>query len=158
MAIYKNRGNGARGAALIELAISLPVLLLILVGTIDFARVFHLSMMLNNAVRAGAQYGAQDFAKSGDTSGMQAAANASALADGQTIEVPTPTRTCECASNSNPSVSTVNCSTGTCSTGQHMVVTVSVTARKTFTINAPIPLGTIPRSFTVSRTATQRAQ
>src|SRR4051812_37857246 len=63
-----------RGSALVELAFCLPVLILTFVGAADFARVFYTSIALNNAARAGAQYGAAGLANSGDTSGMQSAA------------------------------------------------------------------------------------
>src|SRR5260221_3845737 len=43
-----------RGSALVELAIALPLLVAVLVGTTDFARVFYLATELTNAARAGA--------------------------------------------------------------------------------------------------------
>ena len=45
------------GAAIIELAVSLLMLVLLLLGTVDFARVFYADIELTNAARAGAQYG-----------------------------------------------------------------------------------------------------
>ena len=62
------------GSALVELAVSLPLLVLVMVGTIDFARVFYTGMELTNAARAGAQYGAYNPAQSGDIAGMQTTA------------------------------------------------------------------------------------
>lgn len=44
-----------RGAALVELAVALPLLLVIMVGTIDFGRAFRTAMIVTNAARAGAQ-------------------------------------------------------------------------------------------------------
>ena len=57
-----------------ELAVTLPLLVLVMVGAIDFARVFYMGMELTNAARAGAQYGAYNPAQSGNIAGMQAAA------------------------------------------------------------------------------------
>src|SRR5205823_4860682 len=47
--------RGDRGAAMVELAFGLTFLAVILVGTVDFARIFYFSMELTSAARAGAQ-------------------------------------------------------------------------------------------------------
>lgn len=47
-----------RGAALVEFAITLPLLLLVVWGTIDFARLYFASNSLATAVREGARYAA----------------------------------------------------------------------------------------------------
>jgi len=57
-----------------ELAIAVPVLALLLVASADFARVFYFSIAVNNAARAGAQYGSQTISTAGDINGMKAAA------------------------------------------------------------------------------------
>ena len=49
-----------RGSALVELAVTLPLLVLLVVGVADLARVFYVSMALTNAARAGAQYGSSE--------------------------------------------------------------------------------------------------
>lgn len=46
-----------RGQALVELAIMLPILLIILLGVIDFGRVFYAYVTITNAAREGARYG-----------------------------------------------------------------------------------------------------
>jgi len=46
-----------RGQALVELAILLPILLVILLGVIDFGRVFYAYVTITNASREGARYG-----------------------------------------------------------------------------------------------------
>ena len=48
----------ARGQSLVELALTLPVLLLFLVGVLDLGRVYFSYMTLVNASREGARYGA----------------------------------------------------------------------------------------------------
>ena len=48
-----------RGQGIVELALSLPLLLLIMLGTIDVGRVFFDYIQLRNAVREGAGYGAK---------------------------------------------------------------------------------------------------
>jgi hypothetical protein len=57
-----------------ELAIAVPVLARLLVASADFARVFYFSVAVNNAARAGGQYGSQTLATAGDITGMKNAA------------------------------------------------------------------------------------
>lgn len=47
-----------RGAAAIEMAIVLPLLLVILIGTMEFGRVFNVQNSLTQAARAGARHAA----------------------------------------------------------------------------------------------------
>lgn len=54
----KARGR-ARGQSLVELALALPVLLLLLLGTIDLGQMFFDYIQLRNGVREGASYGAR---------------------------------------------------------------------------------------------------
>jgi Flp pilus assembly protein TadG len=51
------RGAGRRGQSLVELALLLPLLALIMVGTLDLGRAFFASQRLTNAVREGALFG-----------------------------------------------------------------------------------------------------
>jgi Flp pilus assembly protein TadG len=47
-------GGGRRGQALVELAIILPVILLLLLGALDFGRVFYAQIAMTNAAKEGA--------------------------------------------------------------------------------------------------------
>ena len=49
-----------RGQSLIELAVALPFLLLLMLGTIDLGRMFFDYIELRNAVREGAAYGSRN--------------------------------------------------------------------------------------------------
>ena len=57
-----------------EVALLLPLLLLLAMGVVDFGQLFHLAIEVSNAARAGAQYGYQSSATQVDTPGMIAAA------------------------------------------------------------------------------------
>lgn len=46
-----------RGQALVEMALILPMLLLLAFGTIDLGRVFYFQEAITNSARAGARYG-----------------------------------------------------------------------------------------------------
>jgi Flp pilus assembly protein TadG len=52
------RRRSARGAVMVELAVAMPVLILIVWGAIDFARAYYTSNSLSSAVREGARYAA----------------------------------------------------------------------------------------------------
>jgi Flp pilus assembly protein TadG len=45
-----------KGQELVEFAVMLPLLLIVLIGVIDLGRVFHASITIANASRAGARY------------------------------------------------------------------------------------------------------
>jgi Flp pilus assembly protein TadG len=146
--------SSARGSALVELAMALPLLVLILVGTIDFARAFHMAIVLQNAARAGAQYGSISTGNASDTTGMNSAVTTSAAVDIGTVSASS-SENCFCATDSNPAASSVAC-TATCSSGSHLVVSVTVTAASTFSTVTRFP--GIPHTFSISRSATLRAQ
>ena len=152
----RRRFGSSHGAALVELAASILVITIVLVGTTDFARVYHHVIDLDTAARAGAQYGAVSLANSSDTAGMQAAAVAAAP---DTALTAVASRTCWCATDDGATyTSGVSC-TDECPTGppeQHLIVTVTVNASYTFRTFAKV--APIPSNFTLTRTATLRAQ
>jgi len=102
-----------RGQSLIEFALASPVLLLLLLGTIDLGRMYADYVGLKNAARDGAGYG---ILKPTDTAGMESRVLAAGVPAGTTA-----TATC----------------TGTCTTidGTGQLV---VTAASTF---SPVTLG-----------------
>jgi Flp pilus assembly protein TadG len=63
-----------RGQSLVELAFVVPLLLLLLVGIVEIGRFAFYSIVVSNAARAGAQYGAQSLANAADTAGIATAA------------------------------------------------------------------------------------
>lgn len=62
------------GQALVELALVLPVFVLILIGAAEFGRLAYAAIEVANAARAGIQYGAQNRSTSVDLRGMETAA------------------------------------------------------------------------------------
>jgi Flp pilus assembly protein TadG len=55
MAGLRQRGRGERGAALLEMALTLPLLLLVCVGILEFGRAYQTWQVLTNAAREGAR-------------------------------------------------------------------------------------------------------
>lgn len=48
-------GQGERGAAAVEFALVLPILLVLLLGIVEFGRVFNVQVSVTNAAREGAR-------------------------------------------------------------------------------------------------------
>lgn len=55
MASPMRRGRSERGAALLEMALTLPLLLLVCVGILEFGRAYQTWQVLTNAAREGAR-------------------------------------------------------------------------------------------------------
>jgi Flp pilus assembly protein TadG len=140
------------GQALIELTLLLPLLVLILLGTIDFGRVFFQSMALAQAARAGAQFGAQNDTTAADGPGMQAAAvNAGQDIGIALADVTAANRYYQCGTDP---LTTIDPSP--CADGKPPKIYVQVTVQKTFTTMFNYP--GFPHSIALSRTATIRAR
>jgi Flp pilus assembly protein TadG len=148
------RGREA-GASLVELAFLLPMLSLLLVGTIDLGRLAYMSIEVSSAARAGVQYGQQNGATSADTAGMQTAAmnDAPDLAGTNNGALSaTATYWCQCADGSSV---TQGCSIVPPCTASHLVNYVKVTTSATFKPWFPYP--GIPSSLNLSGKAVMRA-
>ena len=63
---FRGRASGERGAVAVEFALILPVLLLILMGTIEFGRVYSQFQVYNGAAREGARCAAVQATDFGD--------------------------------------------------------------------------------------------
>jgi len=78
-----------RGAAVVELAVLLPLLVFLFVITVDFARIYYFSVTLQNCARAGALYASDPYVA--DESAF-ASTQAAALSDAKNL-TPQPTVT-----------------------------------------------------------------
>jgi Flp pilus assembly protein TadG len=118
------------GQSLLELALTLPLFVFILVGTAEFARFAWASIEASNAARAGVQYGAQNHITASDNSGMQTATTL----DGTNLSglAATPTHYCVCST----AASTVSCTlplTATCPSPATLLEFVQVNTSATVT-------------------------
>ena len=144
--------SAQRGAALVELALTLPLLLVLLFAAADFARIYYVATELTDAARAGTQFGAKSLGTSTDTAGMAAAANAAVNVSLGSV---TPLPLCYCALDAGTAMSSASCASGTtCASGSHHTVWVKVTVTKVFSPVTRIP--GIPASITLTRSAMQR--
>ena len=71
---HRSRGGEDSGQSLIELALCMPLFLVILLGTVEMANVAWAAIQVNNAARAGAQFGSQSNINAANTSAIQTAA------------------------------------------------------------------------------------
>src|SRR5437773_6675155 len=143
------RWNSERGQAIVEMTLLLPFFLLLLMGVIDFSRVFYTALTVSHAARAGAQYGAQSNGKSQDTAGMQAAAIAAAQDDIDTSSLTvTATNYCKCTPDGVTFTAMATCTSSCLNTRQ---IYVQVTTSKTFQTLRNYP--GIPHTIPLSRTA-----
>jgi Flp pilus assembly protein TadG len=149
------------GQALVELALVTPLLILLVIGVIDIGRYAYQGILVGNAARAGAGYGAQNPYTAGDPTGICDAAsddfqgsavacsgNTSTGTNG-TLSV-TSTFVCEC--DNAGTISAGSC-TSACAVGT-TVSSVKVTASGSFSPIFTYP--GIPSPLALSRTATMR--
>ncbi len=102
------RARNEKGQALVELALSFPILIMIFVGAAEFARVVYASIEVSNAAMAGVSYGAQSPTTAGDTTGIQnAVAN-----DAQDIALGTTavSKSCICSNGGASTCLSTDCS------------------------------------------------
>jgi Flp pilus assembly protein TadG len=145
------------GQSLVEVALLTPMLLLLLMGIIELGRYAYLAILVGNAARAGAAYGAQNQITADDPTGTNITAAACNDFDGQNTcsLMVSKAYLCQC-DNAGTVGASIDCTTGSCPIGQHEVVALQVTANGTF--NSLFNYPGIKPSITVSRTATLRIE
>jgi Flp pilus assembly protein TadG len=133
--------------AAVEFAMLLPVLIVLLMFVGEFLRVYYTAIELNNAARAGVQYGVHSPANAADFAGMQQAA----LQDGSDVGGMTATASqfCECSDGSG-----VSCGTADACADERVYVEVDTAA--TFYTLTDWP--GIPKSIALSGKAVMREQ
>ena len=75
------RRQRRRGGAMVELAVSLPLLLVLTLGAVDFGRLFFNGVVAANAAHAGVFFGAQNVIAAGDFDAIEQSALADAAVD-----------------------------------------------------------------------------
>ena len=146
------------GNALVETALTAPVLLLMLLGMVEFGRVAYIAIQASNAARAAVSYGSQNQVTASDTSGMQAVAQleASGLAAQNVSLNVSAVGNCSCSSP-DTTVAPFACagaSTALCPSPSHVEQTLNVTVTATF--NPIVHTGNWPGSFTIYGHAAQK--
>lgn len=145
--ILRTLRAGQAGGALIETALTVPLLIILILGAVELAQVAYASIEVANAARAAVAYGAQNGGTAGDTTGITYAATHDA-ANVPSLTVATPT------------ISYI-CSDGTAATGlptdcanSHIEETLTVNTQAT--ISSIVHLPGLPTSYTLHGQATEK--
>lgn len=129
---FKAESSGQSGQALIELAVSLPLFVLLLLGAAEFGRLAYLAIEVTDAAKAAAQYGSQNATTMLDTPGMLLVAQKSApfVYANCTNFTATPQLplTCTCMASGSPNPSTPNATTcaTNCPSGSYLVYVLQI--------------------------------
>jgi Flp pilus assembly protein TadG len=144
----KTRRPAQSGQALLEVALVTPLLLLLAVGIIEIGRYAYYSILVADAARAGAQYGAQNLATAADNAGIRAAAEN----DGQNLAPLNVTvqHECGCTGSSIGGA----CPATSCASPNHALVYVKVTVSGKF--NSLFKYPGIPSSISCDSTELMR--
>ena len=136
---------------MVEFALLVPLLGMILMGTMDFARAFYAAVTIADASRAAIQYGSQTNGLTGDNTGMRNAA----ILDAQNLPsaqvTATPERFCRCEGSS----SDVNCVTGSCPEGAPQVY---VRVRTQYNFQTMVNFPGIPSTVAINVRSQARVQ
>ena len=89
----QHAGSGDAGQSIVETALVLPFLLVLIIGTVEAARLLLATIALTTAVTAGAQYGALYPENASDTAGIDAAVRTELAIAGATATNPVVTST-----------------------------------------------------------------
>jgi Flp pilus assembly protein TadG len=141
--------HGIAGLAAIEFAVIAPLLVLMMVSTVDLGLGFYSAMQVQNAAQAGAQYAALHTFNA--TSISSAVLNATSFKG--ISASPSPIQFCGCPSKTT--VATATCGTK-CADGTAAATYVRVSAKGTYTTLLPYPR--IPSSFPLAAHSTVRTQ
>lgn len=87
--IPRSKGNERQGAAAVELAVLLPLLMFLFLITIDYSRIYYFSIIVSNCARNGAIFGSDPYLASRTTTPYTDVQSA-ALADAKDLS-PQPT-------------------------------------------------------------------
>jgi len=138
--------NHEAGQALVETALIFPILMTLLLGTAELARVAYAAIEVANAARAGAQYGAQSGFTASDTTGIAtAAANDAANLTGLST---TSSYACVCSDGSASTCQPTDC------TNSRIEQTLTVNTQ--VTIDPIIHLHGLPTTYTLKGQAIQQ--
>lgn len=142
------------GQAIVEVAVTLSLLVLIVLGAVQFGQIAYTSIKVANAAKAGVQYGAQSGFTAQDTTGISLAAKAAAAS--LTGMIVNSSYTCVCSDGSTSTCQNTDCA------NSRLIETVTVTTQYTLTpvihipaLNPVIHTAAQPSTFTLGGSASQ---
>jgi Flp pilus assembly protein TadG len=149
----------SEGQAFVELALVLPIFILLLVGAVEIGRLAYASIEVSNAARAGVAYAAQNHITAQDSANIQLAATSDASQI--TSLTATPTYSCTCESTSGVMTAPSSCTgittaAGSCPSPSRIVLYVHVTTAAA--VDTLFNLPGIPSTVTLRGYASMRTQ
>jgi Flp pilus assembly protein TadG len=131
--MFRQRVRENAGQAFVELALVLPIFLLLLVGAVEVGRLAFASIEVSNAARAAVAYAAQSHITASDTTNIQLAATSDAQ---EVTSMTTPnvvvSESCSCESTAGVMTTPGSCTgistaVGSCPSPSRIVLFVQVT-------------------------------
>lgn len=141
------------GQSLVELALTVPILLLLLLGAAELARVAYAAIEVSNAAEAAVRYGAQNSSTASPLNWPAIQATAATDAANLPLASVTPELVCGCSDESVSGQSCTGFTIANCP-GSHPVETLTVTTTANFDPLIHIP--GLPKSFTLTGRAIQK--
>jgi Flp pilus assembly protein TadG len=159
------------GQSMVEVALIAPLLAALLLGGVELGRYAYISILVENAARAGAAYGSQSLTDASNPTdpttgttatvnpGIQTAADNDFQNNGQSSSLLTVTSSTACACDYDGTMTSEDCTTeanasaGACTSG-NWVVMVTVTTTGSF--QSLIKYPGIPTSLPLTKTVTMR--
>lgn len=152
-----------RGGALVELALTTPLFVLMMLGAIELGRIAYFAIEVENAARAGASYGSVNIGNANNISNIQQAAKNDAP-DISDLVVVSPGSTCVCETlntttgtpSFNPGSGTTSCTSSTItsctaeSSSSVQSVIYYVTVSTQATINPIVKLPSLPTTYSLN--------
>jgi Flp pilus assembly protein TadG len=145
-------GGNERGQALVELALTLPLFILLIVAAAEFGRLAYAAVEVANAARAGAAYAAQSGITAKDAAGIQQAAKQDA--PNVTGIAATSTRSCYCSTGGGALV----CTNALASCASPARIIQYVTVNSTATVGPLFNYPGLPHTFNLSGQAIMRVE
>lgn len=137
------------GQGLVELALTVPLFTLLLVGAAELASVAWASIEVSNAARSGAQYGIQSHITASNTALIQAAA----LADGTNLSDLTVTSVNNFCTCSTAPATTIGCPTALTACASPAIIHEFVQVNTSATVTPQFHLPGLPSTFTPTGSA-----
>jgi Flp pilus assembly protein TadG len=135
------------GQSMLEVALCLPLFFILILGTAEIASIAWSAIQVENAARAGAQFGAQSRAAASDTADIQTAAknDAPRLKPGMTV---TSSVSCKCINTATDTTAGTGCATITqCSSP--FVIMEYVQVNTSAAVTPIVHLPSLPASYTL---------
>jgi len=143
------------GQAFVELALVLPIFILLLVGAAELGRLSYSSIEVSNAARAGVAYAAQNHITASDLAGIRQATTQDAP-EIASMAPPVVTQSCSCATGAT--VTAVSCTTAGTSCVSPSRIIEFVQVNTSADVDTVFHLPGIPNTVTLRGQAIMRVE